>query len=546
MKEIFLLTRILLKSSTSDGNQKNKENSNGFGKFFISLLVYGYIIVFITGVSYIAISGLILANQPTIFLNFAFSLFFGFGIIQILITSLNILYFSKDLDFLLPLPVSPQKVILSKLNCLIVYQYKIATLLVLPGLIVYGVLLNLECFYYIISVLTLLLFPLIPVAIISFLVTIIMKFTKIIKNKEIVQYITIFFTLLLIIIVTKISGENSNEELVNVLLETNGKVQTFSKMFPVIDLAIKPILNYNNVSGIINILKFAVLSIAIYYIISFIISKLYIKTVISLITVKNKKSKKIDNLEKIDTNAIFLSYFKKEFKLLVRNPIFFMQCVLPCIIFPIIITVPAIIELKKTTPDIRLLQSDFSNIINTNFGFMGLIITILVFYTFNHTSITAISRDAQNAVFMKYIPISFKKQIIYKIMPGIILNILPIIYVLAFGVIFIPGLEIKNVIYITIVSILINVLNNALMIIVDLKNPKLKWITEQSVVKQNFNIFFAIAFIGIEILLIILLGIHLKDLNYLAITLIVIFTIAIISLKKYIKSNEEKIFDKII
>lgn len=546
MKEIFLLTRILLKSSTSDGNQKSKGKSNRFGKIFISLLVYSYITIFITSISYTIINGLILVNQPTIFINFVFSLLLGFGMIQILITSLNILYFSKDLDFLLPLPVAPQKVILSKLNCLVISQYKMSALLVLPGLIVYGILLNLGSFYYIISVLALLLFPIIPVAIISLLVTIIMKFTKIIKNKEIVQYITILLTLFLIIIVTKISGENSNEELVNVLLRTNGKVQTFSRMFPTIDLAMNSILNYDNVNGIVNILEFAFFSITIYYMISLIISKLYIKTVISLITVRNKKIKKIEKLEKIDTNGIFLSYLKKEFKLLVRNPIFFMQCVLPCMIFPIIITVPAIIELKNTTPDIELLQSDFSNIINTNLGFMGFIITILVFYTFNHTSITAISRDAQNAVFMKYIPVSLEKQIMYKIMPGIILNLLPIIYVITFGIIFIPSLEIQNIIYVVIVSILINILNNILMIIVDLKNPKLKWITEQAVVKQNFNIFFAMVFIGIEMFLVVLLGIHLKNSNYLAITLIAIFTITIILLRKYIKNNKEKIFDKII
>lgn len=546
MKEIFLLTKILLKSSTSDGNQKKKEKASGFGKILILFLAYGYIVSFMTYISYAAINSLILVNQPAIFLNLVFVLLLGFGTIQIVVTSLNILYFSKDLDFLLPLPITPQKVILSKLNCLVISQYIMSVLLVLPGLIVYGVLLKLGATYYIISGLALLLFPLIPVALISFLVTIIMKFTKIIKNKEMVQYITVFLSLILIIGVSRISGERSSEELANSLLQTNGFVQVFSKIFPTISLAMNAILNYNNINGIIDIFFLTVFSIGIYYVISLIISKLYVKTVISITTIKNKKTKRIENLEKIKTNGIFLSYLKKEFKLLVRNPIFFMQCVLPSIIFPIIITVPAIIELKNTTQDMALLQADFSNIINTNFGFMCFIIAILVFYIFNHTSITSISRDGQNAVFMKYIPISLEKQIVYKIMPGILLNMLPLLYVLIFGVICIPGLEIKTILYTVIVAILINVLNNILMIIVDLRNPKLKWITEQAVVKQNFNMFFAMAFIGIETVLIVLLGTFLVNLNYLAIALITIFAITIIGLKNYIKNNREKIFDKII
>lgn len=546
MKEIFLLTKILLKSSTSDGNSKEKGKANRFGKFLILFLVYGYIVIFMTGISYAAISSLILVNQPAIFLNLAFVLLLGFGMIQIVITSLNILYFSKDLDFLLPLPITPQKVILSKLNCLVVSQYITSALLVLPGLIVYGFLLKLGFSYYIISGLALLLFPLIPVALISFLVTIIMKFTKIIKNKEMVQYITVFLSLFLIIGVSRISGENSSEELANSLLQTNGAIQSFSKVFPTISLVINSILNHDNINGIINIVLLTIFSIGIYYIISVVISKLYVKTVISIATVKNKKNKRIENLEKVKTNGIFLTYLKKEFKLLMRNPIFFMQCVLPSIIFPIIITVPVIIELKNTSPDIALLQADFSKIINTNFGFICFMIAILVFYIFNHTSITAISRDGQNAVFMKYIPISLEKQIMYKIMPGILLNILPIIYVLIFGIICIPGLEIRTILYTVVVAILINLLNNLLMIVVDLRNPKLKWITEQAVVKQNFNMFFAMAFIGIETVLVVLLGTFLVDLNYLTIALITILVITIIILKKYIKNNEEKIFDKII
>lgn len=549
MKEIFLLTRILLKSSTSDGKQKGEKRTKGLGRILFFILVYGYIVGFMGYISCALIKSLVLVNQPAVFLNLSFVILLGFGVIQTVITSLNILYFSRDLDFLLPLPITPKKIVISKLNCLVVSQYIMSALLVLPGIIMYGYLLNLGFMYYIIAGVSLLLFPIIPVALISFLVTIIMKFTKIIKNKEIVQYLTIILTLLLIIGVqglTGTTGNPSSEEIANSLIKTNGLVEMFSKAFPTINLTMNSLLNYNNINGIFSIIMLAVISIVFYYLISCLISKLYVKTVISLTTIKSKKVGKIDNIKNLNTNSTCWSYIKKEFKLLVRNPIFFMQCVLPSIIFPIIITVPVFIEFKNSGTDMSLLQNDFSNIINTSFGFMCLMIATLLFFIFNYTSVTSISRDGQNAVFMKYIPVSLEKQILYKIMPGLLLNMIPILYVIIFEIICIPGIKLKTILYVATISILINVLNNILMIIVDLRNPKLKWMTEQAVVKQNFNMFYVMAFIGLEAVLVLGLGTFVVNVDYLANSLILIIAIIIMVLKKYISKNKEKIFDRII
>ena len=79
-------------------------------------------------------------------------------------------------------------------------------LLILPGIVVYGYLLNLNYLYYVISTLALLTFPVIPVALVSGIVTLIMRFTKIIKNKDFVQYLTIVLTIFLIIAIQSLSG----------------------------------------------------------------------------------------------------------------------------------------------------------------------------------------------------------------------------------------------------------------------------------------------------------------------------------------------------
>ena len=549
MKEIFLLTKTLLKSSSSESKKIGEQKRNSFGKNLLYILVYGYIAGIMGYLAYSAITALMQVNQPAIYLNLSFVAMFGFCIIQTIITSLNILYFSKDLEFLLPLPISSIKIVISKLFCLIISQYIMVGLLILPGILVYGYLLNLDYLYYIVAILNLLVFPIIPVALVSAVVTFIMRFTKIIKNKDFVQYLTIVLTLFIIIAVQALSGGTgtvSTEEIAINLVKTNGLVESFSKSFLNIKLMMDSILNYNNTNGILNLFCFILISSIAFVIVVYFISKIYVKTVISLTTVKNKKTNKINIDKDIKDNKTVISYVYKELKILIRNPIFFMQCMLPPIIFPIIIGVPAIWGLKDTGIDLSFFAQDLGNIINTSFGIMCALVAIIFTYAFNQASVTAISRDGENATFMKYIPLDFKTQIIYKAIPGIILNLIPTIYVLLGMLIFIPNIELNTWLFIIIISLLINIINNVLAVIIDLKNPKLKWISEYTVVKQNLNILFVFLMVAIEIFVIIWMGNYFQIVDEFVGYLITILLIMYVYMKRLINKKQNELFEKIV
>lgn len=549
MREIFLLTKILLKSSTSDSKQASEAKTKSFGRILFFIFIYGYVIGFMGYISYYAIDSLIQFRRPEIFLNLVFTIFLGFGIIQSIISSLNILYFSKDLEFLLPLPLTSKKIVISKLNCLIISQYMVEVFLVLPGILIYGYLLNLNACYYFMGVFCLLIFPIIPVALVALLISIVTRFTKLIKNKDVVQYFTIALTIFLILAVQSLTGTSGNptqEELASHLITSNETIEQYSSGLINIKLVVETIQNYNNINGIKNIIILTTISVIIYYIVSIIVSKVYVNTVLSLKTVKTKKVKRLNISKNIDSDKTFIIYIKKEFKLLKRNPIFFMQCVLPIIIFPIIIGMPAIFGLKDSGVDFNVLQKDLEIIVNSNYGIIGFLIAIIFMYIFNYTSVTAISRDGQNATFMKYIPIDLEKQVIYKAMPGIILNLIPTIYISIFGLLVIPAISLNTFLVVFVVALLINLLNNLLSVIVDLKNPKLKWISEYTVVKQNFNMIFSMLFVVIEIGIIMLTGISIKNVDNYCFLLISLFLIMNLITIKYIHKNKTKIFEKII
>ena len=91
---------------------------------------------------------------------------------------------------------------------------------------------------------------------------------------------------------------------------------------------------------------------------------------------------------------------------------------------------------------------------------------------FIYISITAVSRDGENAVFMKYIPVSLYKQYMYKIIPNIIMNIVTIIITLGMAE-YLLNLPVITLIALFVVATIMGILQSIAMIIVDLKRPKL-------------------------------------------------------------------------
>lgn len=551
MKDVILLTKVLFKSSLNK-SKKNVKKGLNIGKILLFILLYVYIAGIIAYVSHEAISSLMIIRQEAIFFNICFVGMIGMTIIQTVFNSLNILFFSKDIEYLMPLPINPIKIVISKFNCLIISNYIINAIVMLPVLVVYGFLLNLGISFYIVGLLVLLLFPIFPVIFTSIIVTIIMKFTNIIKNKDLVQYITVFMTIVLVIVIQFISslGSNSNmtnEELANMLLKTNGLVEMYSNYF----ITLKPInnalLNYNNFIGIQNLFILFLETVVIYILGGIITAKMYIKTVTSLATQGIKKSKKMSKEKDYNEKSSLKSYVKKEFINLTRNPIFFMQCILPSILFPVLFSFPIYVSIKESGAEgILEIQNLVTQNIKTPLVIVVALAVIAFCFMFNFIAVTAVSRDRSNSIFMKYIPVNIENQCLYKTIPGMILNMIPILYFLVVIKFIVPIVSIKILLYIFIVSTLMNIFNNYCFIIVDLMNPKLEWITEYAVVKQNVNMFFQVIIMLLQLGAIAIIAFNISSIEFLVFIISLIYIIGMYLVRKYIIKNQIKLFSKIV
>ena len=192
------------------------------------------------------------------------------------------------------------------------------------------------------------------------------------------------------------------------------------------------------------------------------------------------------------------------------------------------------------------IQNMISQNIETSRGIIVSLAVIAFCFMFNFIAVTSVSRDRNNSVFMKYIPVNLEKQCLYKTIPGMTLNMIPLIYFLVVIKIIVPIISIKIVLYILLTSILMNIFDNYCFIIVDLTNPKLEWITEYAVVKQNVNMFFQFVIILLQFGIIGLIALKITNIEILVAIISLIYILGMYLIRKYVIKNQVKLFSKIV
>lgn len=545
MNKIVSLTKVLIKNSFQKYNENNK-NKNIVGKVILYILLGAYLMGIFAFLSYGLISTLKQANQESMFIGIFLLGLALLTIIQSIISATNVFYFSKDIEYILPLPLKPKEILISKLNVILITEYIMEIIFAVTPITIYGII-NLQGpMFYIISLLVLIVFPIIPILIATFIIMIIMSFSKRFKNKDRFRLIAPLIGIILAVIMSfSLSGTTnySEEDLLNSLKQANSMVEMVSDNLPIIKPAINAIVN----SSFVEFLKLLGITLILYIVFILIGNKIYFRGVIGNLSSGTKKGKEV-KLKKIKTNSIGKSYIIKEFKVLLKNPIFFIQCVLPSVLMPIIFLGIFIVTLNTNNSQEAL--NEFKSVlgiyIETPIG-LAIIISVTEFLTsMLYIAPTVISRDGQNAIFMKYIPISYYKQLIYKGIPNIFFGTITSTIVIAFIYILAkPSLLFLLTVFI--INLILLILQTLLMELVDLRKPKLEWTTEYAVVKQNLNLLWPVVLNLLEIGIILIISILLNFTNYLltAIILIVIHIIITYFVNKYMYKNQNELFNKI-
>lgn len=260
------------------------------------IILYAILLVYLMGIfgflSYGLITTLMQIQQEAMFIGIFLLALAMLTLIQSIISATNVFYFSKDLDYILPLPLKPSEILVSKINVILVTEYIMEIMFALAPIIVYGILTSAGPIFYIVALLVLLIFPIIPILIATFIIMIIMSFSKGAKNKDRFKLIAPILGIIIALVISfSVSGtsEISDDQLIEILMQANSVVEVVSDSIPVIKPAINAIVN----SSLIEFLKFLGLTVLFYIIFILIGNKLYFRGAVGNLSSGAKKGRNI-------------------------------------------------------------------------------------------------------------------------------------------------------------------------------------------------------------------------------------------------------------
>lgn len=534
MKKIINLVKVLYKNNKNDSGKMKPKS-----KTLLSIVLAIYIFVIFANFWGLFISPLEEAGKPELSIDLMMTLISIFMFVTSITYVVNVLYFSNDIENILPFPFKPKEIFTAKIFTVYLYELLISAMFLLPGFISYGYHMKESIIFYIYSLIILMIIPIIPILIITIITTVLMQIFKFIKYKN---FFKIVSTIIMIAIVVVFElNLNSNMDIDGGYKSEYilGMVEDFNSGMPYyLETASIAIRNIGDFSGLISIIWFVIINVSTLVIVILLFNKLYLKGIFYNMGGEERKytsSKK--NVYKLGSS--YKAIVNKDIKNLFRNTTYFIQCVLPVFLMPVIIL------LMTTTSNenaVEMLE------MNGTLKLMVGIIIIQFFMIMNYISLTAISRDRKaEATYMKTLPISFEKQIRAKALPSVLIGIIGVVIALIFSYNMLQ-LSISESGILLVMGILLNIVQSYIYVLIDLVHPKLNCESEIAIVKQNINIFYGILItIGMIILTSIFGSLFIEiDPIYFVISYSIFNLIIYGILRVVIKKNSEKLYMKII
>lgn len=539
IRNIIDLTRIFLITSFGNGGNRNRHR---IGK----ILLYGFLFVYLIGVfgflSYEILSGLIVLKQEEAFIGLILMGIITLVMFTTIISTMNVLYFSKDNLFVLPLPLKPVEVLSAKLNTLLVYVYIEEMMLGLAPMIMYGYMTKQSAVYYLLMILVLFVLPVVPLLITALIVICIMALSKGVRNKSLVQVVTMSLSVVFSLLISMMSSSVSSGEDVTAMMNVAGSlIEVYKKAFVTMPMAIRTLSDYD----VLSLLGLIAVSAVFYVLVCAFGQKLYYRGMLgSLYSSTGVSDKKLDEKSAFRSRGLLFSYVMKEVRVYLRRPVFFVQLILPCLILPAFTIGVTYFSIYSQVGDELLtgLRFIYANEEFGNYVFAVLLLAVMFISMYSFISTVAISKDGHDAYAMKYLPVELYRQLIYKMIPDIVMCLLAYLSVVLLLMLLFK-VPFRYVAMSVPVSVLYSVLHGFL-ILSDVRKPKLEWTNEMQIVKKNLRTMLGMAFSLLNMGIVVVLA-FLLDVSAVLMTLILSFLYLVLDLLlyRYIRAKDIRLAD---
>lgn len=414
-----------------------------------------------------------------------FTLLFGINVI------FNEFYFSNDIEYLLPWPLKARQIVAAKYTAAVFNENIMQCTLVLSCVIGYGLATGMNLFGWLISIIGIITLPILPMAYCAIISIIVMGFTRIIKNKDVIQKMTVLIMMALVVLIVVAMSSMQEFDIDAFAMELAAGEQGFFNMmnyiFPNVSLYVMAFA-HNDMWAL---LWYILVNVAAVVIMLVLADLLYFGGVIGLNSnASGKKAKSLDKvLAGVKVKSPFVSLWLKEVRILLRTPVYLTNCVGVNFIWPVFVYAICKMQQNKITVDgLKMAYAANETVISLIFV-VGIVALSAIITALNSISSGAISREGKHFAFMKYIPVDYKVQWNVKALVGVVFPFAGIVVWLIPAAVVLKIPVLHTVLYV-VLTLLTTAFISYMGVYIDAIQPKLIWDDEMSVLRENFNTFF--------------------------------------------------------
>lgn len=491
MKKVITLALELTKTSFVLIDDKKKASGKKQLAFFVLLIVllipnfasFGYM-------TYDMTSFLATINQDQVIL----ALLLQIGVSIIIFSSIfmvpSYLFYAKDIEKLLPLPLTKAQLYCAKLIQIHIYQMGFFILIILPFVVGYTLavgfstsLLLLGFFLWMNAIVTMIAT--------SIVLVLIMSVSPWFKNKDavtlILSMISLGFALYINYSIGGLDLSDPQAIAYSLIQGQQSLAQGFSSFLPHLSASVAMIVDFNWITFVAYVVLTTVFIIG--SIVAF--APILVNIMASFSGSSSTKKMTLKSLRSHQIKPAIIALSMKELKLLFRTPVYFFNNILVMLILPIIFGFSFIQGAGGNMIEFEALSTFIASqpimLVVVSAGLSAL------FSTINLVTPTSISREGSSKYHMLLYPVEMSTQLYAKFISGILVSliaILPLAILLIILNIQYIKLDLIWIVGSLISMLIVMIFMNLFGLLVDVYHPKLVWENEQAAVKQNINFLF--------------------------------------------------------
>ncbi len=425
---------------------------------------------------------------------FAIQLIYGLITVFTVIFSINVvfseLYFSDDIPHLLPLPLKGREIVGGKFAAAFMSENIIQFMLVLACVIGFGLADKMNPVMWILSFAGGFFLSVVPMAYCAILGILIMSFTKVVKSKDAIRKISLIFILVIMILLIGSVSTIRDSDIDNLVVRAASSGVPFIRIMNIIFPEIRLLAVFMAEGSIPALLGYCGITILSVLILLLVADLFYLSSVTELGESNHKKKKAVSITKaSLRERSAFRACVSRDWKNLVRTPVYFTNCVAVTFIWPALVWVAMkILRINVSRGPLSaryLADSSHLPIAFLLLGFgVGFIMTSM-----NSLGSNAFSREGDNFEYMKYIPVSYRLQWQAKALISLLVSAAGTVPFLLF-----IGFYMKAPVGHTLLACLLDLLAIITVtyfgLLMDAMNPKLVWSDALSALRENENTFF--------------------------------------------------------